>query len=210
MADDLPLIKRPELVFGFVAPIGTDVDGPVALFRKYFEQRDYKVQPIKVTSVFPLLKPFIKPKLPLTTSPLYSRYKTHIAYGNQLRELFKDNAFLAKTSISRIIYNRNRTIPALDSPLCLAIQFIYYINSNGRKRSIFSDQSTGACSFKYRFTLAVAPELTILLAALPTALTPATLIRFAPKLKTSFSRTSTKSVRTMGKALGIFSTMRIS
>ncbi len=115
MTEDLPAIPNPELVFGFVAPIGADVDAPIALFTRYFENRGYRVELIKVTKVFPILKRFIKPEKPLIFSPLYHRYKSHIAYGNQLREFFGDNAFLAKTALFRILMKRNRRKPLTDA-----------------------------------------------------------------------------------------------
>ena len=115
MIEDLPAIPNPELVFGFVAPIGADVDAPIAIFTQYFEKRGYQVELIKVTKVFPILKRFIKPNKPLKISPLYNRYKSHIAYGNQLREVFDDNAFLAKTALSRILMRRNRRKPQTDA-----------------------------------------------------------------------------------------------
>ena len=108
MAEDLPPIPNPEMVFGFVAPIGADVDGPITIFRRYFESRGYRVELIKVTKVFSTLTRFIKPHKHLKFSPLYNRYKSHISYGNQLREFFDDNAFLAKTALLRILMRRNK------------------------------------------------------------------------------------------------------
>jgi hypothetical protein len=88
MADSIQKIKFPELVFGFVAPIGADVTTAVAAFRSYFERRSYRVVEIKVTDIFNVLQKYIVPDVPLEKSPLHRRYETYIAYGNQLRRNF--------------------------------------------------------------------------------------------------------------------------
>ena len=108
MTTDLPRIDRPELVFGFVAPIGADLDHAVDQFDKYFRNRSYEVVKIKVTDVFKRFKARVEPNPPLVKSPLYDRYETFITYGNNLRKHFFDNSLLAKTSIFDIVWHRNR------------------------------------------------------------------------------------------------------
>lgn len=108
MPDFIQRKKRPELVFGFVAPIGADLTPTVAEFRSYFEQRQYRVVEIKVTEVFELFEKYVVPNLPLVKrGNERERYETYIAYGNQLREKFGD-ALLAATAIRRIIRERLR------------------------------------------------------------------------------------------------------
>jgi deoxycytidylate deaminase len=105
MTDSIQKIKFPELVFGFVAPIGADLTTTVAAFRSYFERRNYTVVEIKVTDIFNVLQKYIAPDMPLEKSPLQRRYATYIAYGDQLRAKF-DDAILAATSIRRVMSKR--------------------------------------------------------------------------------------------------------
>jgi hypothetical protein len=107
MPDSIPKIKFPELVFGFVAPIGADVEPVIAEFRSYFEQRQYKVVDIKVTDIFNVLERYVKPLTPLDKSSHRERYITYIAFGNQLRAKF-DDAILAATTIRRVMARRLR------------------------------------------------------------------------------------------------------
>jgi deoxycytidylate deaminase len=60
---------------------------------------------VKVTDVFNVLKNYIVPLTTLLKSPIYDRYVSYIAYGNQLREKFHD-AILAVTTIRRVIQKR--------------------------------------------------------------------------------------------------------
>jgi deoxycytidylate deaminase len=94
MPDSIQKIKFPELIFGFVAPIGADLEPALAAFRTYFTRRSYKVVDIKVTDVFSVLEKY----------NILCRY---IAYGNQLRARFGD-AILAMTTIRRVMARRLR------------------------------------------------------------------------------------------------------
>jgi deoxycytidylate deaminase len=101
-------IKFPELFFGFVAPMGAEIQPSLDAFKRHLEARRYKVIEIKVTNIFSVFQKYVEPNLPLKKTPLYQRYETHIAYGDQLREKFDDNAFLAAGTIMRIIRQRLR------------------------------------------------------------------------------------------------------
>ena len=105
MTDSIQKIKFPELIFGFVAPIGADLTTTVAAFRSYFGRRGYRVIEIKVTDIYNVLQRYIVPDEPLAKSPLHRRYATYIAYGNQLRAKF-DDAILAATAIRRVMSKR--------------------------------------------------------------------------------------------------------
>lgn len=115
MADSVPKIKRPELFFGFVAPIGADLRPALTAFRSFFEQHGYRVVEIKVTDVFDVLKKYVAPDIPLEKTPLYERYRSYIAYGNQLRARF-DDSILAATTIRRIMRKRLRPMRANEEP----------------------------------------------------------------------------------------------
>src|SRR5258708_5398232 len=101
-------IAHPELFFGFVAPIGADIKSCVNEFREYLKAADYNVIELKVTDIFPLLAELIKPKEPLVPKPIADRYRTHIAYGNQIRRYFNDDAALAAMTIARLMRDRVR------------------------------------------------------------------------------------------------------
>ncbi len=107
MNSDIPRIDRPEMIFGFVAPIGSDIRTAVAEFEAYFRQQKYDVINITVTDVFKRFSRFVPPILPLVETPLHDRYSSYISYGNTLRKRFLDNSLLAKTAIFDIIWHRN-------------------------------------------------------------------------------------------------------
>lgn len=107
MPDSIQKINQPELVFGFVAPIGADLEPVISAFRKYFEYRNYRVVEIKVTDIFGVLEKYVTPEQPLDKSHHRERYETYIAYGNQLRAKF-DDTILAATTIRRIMAKRLR------------------------------------------------------------------------------------------------------
>lgn len=104
-------IKFPELFIGFVAPMGAEIQQSLMDFRSYFERRGYHVVEVKVTDVFSVFQKYVEPKKLLQKTPLYDRYETHIAYGDHLREHFDDNAFLASTTVMRVIKKRLRLQP---------------------------------------------------------------------------------------------------
>lgn len=106
----LPVIDFPELFFGLVAPIGADIESAVSELRKQIEIKNYNVKVIKVTDCFKCFKKAVNPKTNLVDSPLLERYKSHIAYGNQLRRDTADPEILAKAAIYQIIRFRNKII----------------------------------------------------------------------------------------------------
>lgn len=106
----IPSIQFPELVFGFVAPIGADYQRALQSIKRYFKTQNYDVIDIKVTDVFPVFKQYVTPDDPLDTFPPQARYKSYIKYGDQLRAHFEDDSFLAATAIASIV--RKRTVQA--------------------------------------------------------------------------------------------------
>ena len=104
MAEIFPAQKFPELFFGCVAPIGTDIDLPIRKLTRKLEGFGYKVIQIRVTDVFPALNQTLK--LDLKSSPLEARFDTYIAFGDRLRERFSDDSFLAYTCMQQVIFAR--------------------------------------------------------------------------------------------------------
>jgi deoxycytidylate deaminase len=103
--DSTGKITYPELFFGFVAPIGADLQTTLQAFRAYLESRSYQVIEIKVTDIFEVLARYIKPKRALSKVTELARFETYIAYGNQLRALFQDD-ILAASAIRRVMDKR--------------------------------------------------------------------------------------------------------
>ncbi|MBL8578885.1 MAG: dCMP deaminase [Mesorhizobium sp.] len=126
MGASIKPIKFPELFFGFVAPMGAEITQSISALRKYLETRDYHVVEIKVTDVFSVFQKYVRPKSQLKKTPLYERYETHIAYGDQLREHFSDNAFLAAATIMRVIKRRLRAQDAIGSNNYSKIAYILH------------------------------------------------------------------------------------
>ena len=102
----IPRIEFPELVFGFVAPIGADYRRVLTATKTYLKNQGYDVIDIKVTDVFPILKQYVTPSDALETSSPQARYKSYIRYGDQLRDHFADDSFLAATTIASVIRKR--------------------------------------------------------------------------------------------------------
>jgi deoxycytidylate deaminase len=105
MADSTEKINFPELFFGFVAPIGADIQPTLREFKKYLETRGYRVIEIKVTDVFNVYRRYVVPKKALSRETELARYETYIAYGNQLRGTFQDD-ILAASAVRRVMDKR--------------------------------------------------------------------------------------------------------
>lgn len=108
MVATIPKIPFPELFFGVVAPIGSDVKACVKNLSIALKALEYDVVEIKVTDVFKTISMLIAPATPLVSTPVLARYETHIAYGNQLRGDLSDDAILAALTIGRITYQRTQ------------------------------------------------------------------------------------------------------
>jgi deoxycytidylate deaminase len=109
MDSPIPRINFPELFFGFVSPVGTDVSLTVASFKAYFERQGYRAVEVKVTDVFAGLMDQIMPAIPLQTSPVEARTRSYIKYGNQIRSHFNDDGILAVLAVLKIVSERLAT-----------------------------------------------------------------------------------------------------
>lgn len=112
MKDSFPRIEYPELFFGFVSPIGTEIAPVTASFKSWFQSQGYRVVEVKVTDAFASLTATIPPKTPLDTSNVEVRTRSYIAYGNQVRAHFEDDGILSVWAIKRIIEERRAAEPA--------------------------------------------------------------------------------------------------
>lgn len=109
MTTPFPRVTHPELFFGLVAPIGTDISQGIIGLRDSLSRLGYTVKEIKVTDIYQFLSKYITPTTKLEKTPESERYTSHIKYGNQLRQHFKDNAFLAYMAIAQIARRRAST-----------------------------------------------------------------------------------------------------
>ena len=126
-----PKIIRPEIFIGFVAPVGADIDSAIFAFKKYFQENEYRVEDIKVTDVFQVIKKYVAPKETLSRKTAFERYVTYIKYGDQLREHFSDDSILAKIAVGRVL--KRRTGIKNERPFS---NVVYFINQFKRKEEI--------------------------------------------------------------------------
>lgn len=131
----LPRIQRPELFFGFVSPIGTDVSGCMHEFKVALEAFGYIVVEISVTEFFKRSESVVIPEIPIDNSNEYTRYKTYISYGNQLRSHFKDDAVLARMCIAEIS-NQRDSVAATHNNLPPSTQTAYLIRQFKRREEV--------------------------------------------------------------------------
>ena len=136
MSDTIPRYSRPELFFGFVAPIGSNLHESLAAFHTYLSAAGYRVEDIHVTDAYRHFRELIPPEIPLEHKRVKERYSTHIAYGNQLRKHFGDDSILAAASIVRL--QRKRIRERLN-PTVQAVPYqgvAYLINQFKRKEEV--------------------------------------------------------------------------
>jgi hypothetical protein len=107
MANSLNRIDFPEIIFGFVAPIGANIEAAVGKFGRFFEEMQYDVIVIKATDAFLPLSTKLPPQVQLNNTPkTFDRFDSFIKYGNQLRAHFDDDAFLAMIACAKIMRAR--------------------------------------------------------------------------------------------------------
>ena len=93
-----------------MAPIGANLEAAVQEFRRFFKEVDYNAVTVKVTDSFRALANPLQPEEPLDHTPKrYERFRSYIAYGNQIRSHFDDDAVLASIACAKIVGARIRT-----------------------------------------------------------------------------------------------------
>ena len=107
MATIIPDIEFPELFLGFVSPIGVDLNPSISAFKTFLIGEGYHVEEIRVTEVFPIFEGSIGPAHTLRLSPEYERFRSHIKFGNRLREHSGDDAIVAALAIGQIMFARS-------------------------------------------------------------------------------------------------------
>jgi hypothetical protein len=98
-------IKRPELFFGLVAPIGVNLESTATELLNSLRRHDYTVHILKVTDIFKAIR---NPKIKLHSKPLLRRYQSYIKFGNALRQKYDNDEILAALVLAWISSHRKR------------------------------------------------------------------------------------------------------
>ena len=106
MADRSATVRYPELIFGLVGPIGTDVGSVESVLRDELMAVGYDARTIKVTDE---MMAFSVPLARSTDSNYYTDTKYKIDYADALCKLYEDRAALARVAV-RAISNIRETI----------------------------------------------------------------------------------------------------
>jgi hypothetical protein len=91
MKEPLQVPVAPELIFGLVAPIGVDLDLVAEVLSQSLKEMDYQAHQFRLTK----LMREIPISLPVVDSPYIQSFKDRIAYANEVRRLFGDDALAA-------------------------------------------------------------------------------------------------------------------
>jgi deoxycytidylate deaminase len=97
LSDKIPM---PEVFIGVVSAVGADVGSVVSALRQAFEEKEYAVSHIKISSIMQELAPFV-PSQHLETSSKLRRINSHIDFGNEVRRRV-GNDILAAFAIQKI------------------------------------------------------------------------------------------------------------
>ena len=136
MATVIPRLNHPELIFGFVAPIGVDLRGAIDNLSSKLTSLGYNCIELKVTDIFMKLSEHIPADEPLASTPEANRYKSYIKYGNKLRATFNDDAALAVLTIARIAKRRAATFSQTADPAELYTKNAFILHQFKRKEEI--------------------------------------------------------------------------
>lgn len=112
-ADPFNPIEYPELVFGLVGPIGTDMQLVERVLEKELQKVYYKSVKIHVSDLFSE----VPTDVDLVSTPLEKRYESRIKAGNKIRQLINRKDALALLAVSKIRTERevitgDRRVPA--------------------------------------------------------------------------------------------------
>lgn len=128
-ADPFNPIQYPELVFGLVGPIGTDMTLIESVLKKELQKLEYKGIPIHVSDLFSEIPTGVD----LVQSPMEKRYLSRIKAGNAIRENTKRKDALALLAVSKIRTEREKITNDKKSP---AERVAYIINQIKRPEEI--------------------------------------------------------------------------
>ena len=107
-----PAQVNPELIFGLVGPIGTDLDYTSQALTDYLRGFGYDSYEIKLSSAMQE----IHSKIKLDEQDLYKSYSTKIDYANDLRKRHSANDIMAAIAIGAIKERRQQIEASRTSP----------------------------------------------------------------------------------------------
>lgn len=110
--------KFPELFFGLVSAVGTDVPGVVETLKTSFVNMGYKTHHIKISESFDELSEYV-PEVKLKNGNRFDRVNSYIDFGNKIRERY-GNGVLAEVAISQIV-ERRTALPKEEAPYAYII-----------------------------------------------------------------------------------------
>src|ERR1700676_5449961 len=105
-------ITNPELVFGIVGPIGTDLDAVITALSAALQEVEYKHKLIHLTQH--MEAPKIRTKI--NASSYFDRYMSLIKYANEYRRVANDPAALAGLSLIRLMKARLEVSTSIAEP----------------------------------------------------------------------------------------------
>ena len=105
-------ITNPELVFGVVGPIGTDLEAVIASLIGALQDVNYQHKLIHLTQH--MQAPKVRTKI--DTSSYFDRYMSLIEYANEYRRIANDPAALAGLSLIRIMKARSEVSTSIAEP----------------------------------------------------------------------------------------------
>lgn len=132
-------IRKPELFFCLVAPIGTDLDHTTTILSDQLKAYGYDTEVIHLTTIIPALLGL--PQEEFETA--YDRYDSLISQANKLREDFDDDSLMAKLGFFLIQDARNRraAFQAVESkPVAYVIRQLKRSEELALFRSVYGKQ----------------------------------------------------------------------
>lgn len=98
--DDVQTVDQPELVFGFAAPVGSNLDIVAGALEDGLDSREYELETIRVSSFLETLD--LESPTPPDDADEYERITCLMDRGNELRHLSDSDEVLALLAAARI------------------------------------------------------------------------------------------------------------
>jgi len=99
--------NKPELIFGIIAKIGTDIDKVMGLISHELVQLEYEPIPIKLTKLMKSRRVTAKLDTKISSTPVEERYTSSMDACNELRKKVGNNS-MANLAIMRISTERKK------------------------------------------------------------------------------------------------------
>jgi cytidine deaminase len=135
----LQLPLGPELIFGLIAPIGTDLDRITGFLDQALKEMEYRVHRLRLTE----LMREVPTGLPLDDSPYVTSFQHRIAYANEVRRLLGNEALsVLAVSAIRVFGRKKETGVAPSLPNGRGIERTNPRPVNRMKRRLYPSRPT--------------------------------------------------------------------